>query len=65
MIKPGCPNCKHYVGGIVCKAYPNGIPWPIQSGDIAHIEPLPDDNGIQFEPIDEAQSDGINRNQGR
>lgn len=57
MIK-GCSTCKHWRGGVVCDAFPNGIPWPIQSGDMAHDKPLPEDNGIQWEPRDtEGKSD--------
>ncbi len=53
MIK-SCATCKHWLGGINCAAYPDGIPWPIQAGDVAHDEPLPDDNGLQWEPRDDA-----------
>lgn len=53
MNEPGCANCKHYHGGMTCDAYPDLIPWPIQSGEIAHIDPLPGDNGVQFEPVDD------------
>ncbi len=54
MTEPSCTNCKHWRGGVVCDAYPQGIPWPIQSGDVSHLEPLPDDNGVQYEPSDDA-----------
>ncbi len=47
--EPGCNNCKHWHGGVVCDAFPSGIPWPIMSGDIAHFDPLPGDNGLQWE----------------
>jgi hypothetical protein len=52
-----CFDCKHHISGIVCAAYPDGIPWPIQSGDVSHLTPLPGDNGIRFEPIDEQEAD--------
>ena len=55
MNEPSCANCKHWRGGVVCDAYPNGIPWPIMSGDVAHIDPLPDDNGIQWERATDSQ----------
>jgi len=61
--EPGCVNCKHYRGGVVCDAYPDLIPWPIQSGEVAHDKPLPGDNGIQFEPI-EGSDNGRNNNTG-
>ena len=57
MTEPGCNVCKHWRGGLTCDAYPDGIPWPIMAGDVAHLEPLPDDNGIQFEPLDDAQEE--------
>ena len=49
MVK-SCATCKYWRGGFTCEAFPAGIPWPIQSGDIAHDEPLPGDGGIQWEP---------------
>ena len=55
MIEPSCANCKHWRGGVVCDAYPRGIPWPIMSGDVSHLEPLPDDNGIQWERAEDNQ----------
>ena len=55
MNEPGCANCKHWRGGVVCDAYPRGIPWPIMSGDVSHLEPLPDDNGIQWERVEDNQ----------
>jgi len=67
MIEPSCANCKHRIGLLTCAAYPGGIPWPIQSGDVSHLVPLPGDNGIQFEPIADTEDDsddGRNRNQG-
>lgn len=53
MIEPNCSNCKHWRGGVTCDAYPSGIPWPIQSGDVSHIGSLPEDNGIVYEPIEQ------------
>lgn len=50
--QPSCNNCKHWHGGLVCDAYPQGIPWPIMAGDIAHLKPLPDDHGLQWERQD-------------
>lgn len=49
---PGCDNCKHWRGGFTCEAYPLGIPFPIMRGEVAHLQPLPDDNGIQWERSD-------------
>ena len=50
MSEPSCSNCKHWRGGTTCDAFPNGIPWPIQSGDVSHLKPLSGDNDIQYEP---------------
>ncbi len=51
--RPSCENCKHVNrDGMTCKAFQSGIPLSILAGEVAHIEPLPDDNGIQYEPID-------------
>jgi len=49
-IEPKCTNCKHWRGGFICDAYPRGIPLPIQWGEVSHLEPFKDDNGIQYEP---------------
>lgn len=44
MISPnwrGCSNCKHLVGNSAnysCTAFPDGIPMPFLSGDLAHTE---------------------------
>jgi hypothetical protein len=45
-----CGNCKHHDGFLRCAAFPEGIPFAIRSGGLAHIEPLPNDNGIQYGP---------------
>lgn len=48
-----CFSCKHFdeiKGG--CKAFPDGIPDEITSGDNDHSEPLPGQkNNIVFEKI--------------
>jgi hypothetical protein len=31
-----------------CTAFPKGIPWQINSGDLDHTEPFDGDNGILF-----------------
>ena len=52
-----CLNCKNYnydkIG--ICKAYPSGIPFIIESGEIDHSENIKGDHGIQYEPIEEIE----------
>ena len=49
LLVPSCGSCGHHDGFFRCAAFPEGIPFPILSGGLAHIEPLPNDNGIQYE----------------
>ena len=55
-----CEMCKHFrafkVGNKVpvCKAFPEGIPIAISLNEHDHHQPYPGDNGIRFEPVDEA-----------
>jgi hypothetical protein len=35
----------------VCKAFPNGIPLGVLSGDVQHTEHLPGDHGFEYELI--------------
>lgn len=48
-----CFNCKHFrrfEGG--CKAFPDGIPDEITSGENEHSKPLAEqENDLVFEPI--------------
>lgn len=48
-----CLRCEHFLrfeGG--CKAFPNGIPDEITSGQNDHSKPLPEQgNEITFKPI--------------
>lgn len=55
-----CINCKHYIFGRFCDAFPEEIPMEIYSGEFDHALPYPDakspqDNGIRFEPLEDAQ----------
>ena len=48
-----CLDCKHFDLGNwgTCKAYKDGIPFEIVSGELSHTDKLPNDNGIRFEEI--------------
>ena len=48
-----CDLCAHQGNNETCKAFPDGIPEEILSGDHDHHEPYPGDNGIQFKPTEE------------
>ena len=56
--EPICMHCKHLrptdpdKDGWSCDAYPYGIPDEIIAGWFIHNVPLPNDQGIQFEPMD-------------
>jgi hypothetical protein len=48
---PSCQTCRHFdpYSGIRCAAFPNGIPLPIQDGQVDHRNPVQGDHGIQYE----------------
>lgn len=46
-----CIVCANYLGKGRCKAFPGGIPVEIERGKLDHTQPLPNDNGIRFEPL--------------
>lgn len=50
---PPCFDCKHYLEGLKCKAFPAGIPEEILDGENDHRKPYPGDNGILFEQNEE------------
>ena len=51
-----CSYCRHALPEKRrCVAFDDDIPLPIWNGANDHTEPYKGDNGIQFEPIDEAQ----------
>lgn len=59
LLAPQCVRCKHWprvtsVKGLPCDAFPDGVPDVILRGEHDHREPYPGDNGIRFEPIEEA-----------
>jgi len=54
---PICVDCKHMRGcteeaGLLCDAFPEGIPDEILLCKFDHHKPYRGDHGIQFEPID-------------
>ena len=55
-LPPECLQCRHFdenapISAPVCAAYPKGIPSLIWLGELSHRDPLPNDNGIQFEQL--------------
>lgn len=54
-----CCSCKHWNGTPRvrrCAAFPSGIPAEIWKAEAGHREPYPGDQGIQYEPTDNAPS---------
>lgn len=49
-----CANLNRSGPYLSCKAFPNGIPLDIQSGETPHINPIEGDNGIQWEAAPDA-----------
>lgn len=51
--EPICHFCRHMAtsGGMTCAAFPDGIPWEIQSGEFDHRQPHPRDHGVRYDPI--------------
>lgn len=45
-----CKNCTHYLQNKQCKAFPEGIPEVLWSGDNLHRTPYEGDNGVLYSP---------------
>lgn len=52
-----CIRCENYLGLWTCKAFPEGIPQVIASGEFDHSEGYPGDKGIRFKAIDGENED--------
>src|SRR5688500_13200405 len=48
-----CFMCRHLIpsGFPHCAAYPDGIPWEIQSGQVDHRQPWAGDRGVRYDPM--------------
>lgn len=49
-----CARCANYTAHGKCTAFPPGIPMAILTGEHDHRAPYPGDNGIRFEPKEDA-----------
>jgi len=47
--KSECLSCVHYTNDLKCAAFPQGIATRLLIGTVLHHQPLPGDNGLQFE----------------
>jgi hypothetical protein len=48
---PQCAHCIHFrddEAGLVCAAFPRGIPSEVVLNQVDHRKPVPGDHGIQF-----------------
>jgi hypothetical protein len=56
-----CWSCKHLRGRkvdrTICEAFPDGIPFPILAGQVAHDKPFKGDRGIVWERISKREAE--------
>jgi len=55
MLSTQCLECKHYLGFNTCEAFKKRIPDIIFTGEHDHTKPYKGDNGIRFEPVEQAK----------
>ena len=48
-----CIECKNYEMMLSCRAFPDGVPEDILTGEHDHTKPYKGDNGITFDPIED------------
>lgn len=52
-VETNCFMCRHLIpsGFPHCAAYPDGIPWEIQAGQVDHRQPYAGDRGVRYDPL--------------
>lgn len=48
--KPVCHTCVHWKSGVICAAFPKGIPDSVLMGKANHRTPIPGDHGLKYIP---------------
>jgi hypothetical protein len=47
-----CATCRHKsIYFTTCKAFPNGVPEQLLSGELNHRTPFTGDHGIMYKPV--------------
>ena len=57
---PICLGCKHFRerdDNLTCDVFPQGIPLDILTNQADHRRPYPGDQGILFDPVDDAAAE--------
>ena len=50
-----CIDCRHWVKGGACAAFPGGVPEAIKNNEVSHKNPYPGDNGVRYERLTNAK----------
>jgi hypothetical protein len=53
IVEPVCFQCRWFIFYPYCLAFPAGIPQDVRLGLNNHEQPIVNDGGYKFEPIDE------------